>query len=167
MGYVNLGNQNNSTWHNAKGGMDWVQYIALAISVTNGVASLGAIGITALKTSGGLTTTLKGIYKALPATSGECGQAAKLALDAFQKAGKSGEILTVTNAELTKNLGAGRGLLLNQAGEVVSNTNFHQVVRVGDKFYDSLTGAKGATWDRYLKLWHPDTAATLTASVGH
>jgi dihydrofolate reductase len=45
------------------------------------------------------------------------------------------------------------------AGMSIDGT--HQVVRVGEKHFDELTGAAGATWEEYLKLWHADTAPYL------
>ncbi|HET6385938.1 MAG TPA: hypothetical protein VFJ58_21305 [Armatimonadota bacterium] len=66
--------------------------------------------------------------------------------------GRAAEIVEVGDAEGAPNLMAANG-------KYVSERGFHHVVRAGDRYYDALTGPAGATWDEYLRLWHPKNTA--------
>jgi RHS repeat-associated protein len=107
--------------------------------------------IISMVAGGKLLKSLNNIMEKYPTTSMYCDRAAKQILEAFGKAGVKGEIVTLADK-------GGASFLKNAAGETVAETGFHQVVRIGDRFYDALTGPEGATWEEYLKLWHPDTA---------
>ena len=113
----------------------------------------GGVGITAV-VAGKLLGNISRIISKYPATSGYCNRAAQQILSAFEKAGVKGEIVNLVDS-------GGASFLKNAAGENLSTTGWHQVVRVGDRYYDALTGPNGATWEEYLKLWHKDTASNL------
>ncbi|MEZ5308391.1 MAG: hypothetical protein R2684_14695 [Pyrinomonadaceae bacterium] len=55
---------------------------------------------------------------------------------------------------------------MDKDGNVISNTNFHQVVVANGRFFDALTGADGVdSWEEYKKLWEPGTAETIFGTV--
>ena len=81
----------------------------------------------------------------------KCTKNAKEAIEAFKKAGIDGEIVELVDEFKSPHL-------LKADGKRIAETGFHQVVKVGDRYFDALTGTNGATWDEYLKLLHPDTA---------
>lgn len=103
---------------------------------------------------------LSDIYSQYPKTSGECACAADETSKVLSEAGMDNQIFKVYDVGRKE----GMGLLLDSAGNPLSNTNYHEVVISNGRFYDALTGAEGVdSWEAYLKLWHKDHADHLRA----
>jgi hypothetical protein len=102
-----------------------------------------------------LAETLTALFKANPCDSGNCVQVARDTLKAFKEAGIEGQIVKITDSGLVERAKLGYdAFLVDDAGRIISNTNYHEAVKVGDRFFDALTGPNGATWDEYVKLWN-------------
>ncbi len=102
-----------------------------------------------------LSRQLGDIYSKYPAQDFKCECSADAARDAFQNAGMNAEILE---------LGAENGdmILINRSGKIRFSENFkHEVVRSGDRYYDALTGADGATWNEYVELWDKEQVPVI------
>jgi len=96
------------------------------------------------------------VFKKYPADSAKCDTAARKVLEAFEKKQIKGEIVEITDRYGTQVIYDAQGRMLSSTLETGGGTAFHQAVRVGDRYFDALTGPKGATLDEYIKLFHPD-----------
>lgn len=140
----------NTNSEKYKEGYKWgeiMSYVRDGAGLASGV-TLGAVVL-----DKGLSKALSRIITSYRGAN-YCDRIAKLMMKAFKKSGIEGEIITLVDRE-------GAPILKNLAGDIMSTDGTHQVVRVGEKYFDELTGAAGATWEEYLKLWHADTAPYL------
>jgi hypothetical protein len=154
--FIDGGIDRNSNMYElgAKGG-NLLSYVA---AVTGG----GAIAVGVLSKVAkirGLEGQLAKIFTKYPADSFKCDTCAKEVVSAFREAGLKADIIRLVDNE-------GVPFLKDAAGNNIAETGFHEVVKVGDRYFDALTQRAGltggATWEQYLKLWHPDTAKYLT-----
>jgi hypothetical protein len=104
--------------------------------------------------SSSLSRALARIFRKYPPTSFNCELASAAAKAAFENAGQDAEIVRVGDAY-------GAPVLKNAAGEIISTSGYHEAVRVGDLYYDALTGPQGATWSEYLTKFDADTGQSL------
>ena len=99
-----------------------------------------------VKTGAAATSALlQKIYKDLPASAARCQDAALRASDVFLAAGRNPTILTVRdkfNAPIFK----------LKDGTIFSTKGFHQMVSVGGRMYDALTGPEGLPIQEYIAL---------------
>ncbi|HET6387549.1 MAG TPA: RHS repeat-associated core domain-containing protein, partial [Armatimonadota bacterium] len=83
---------------------------------------------------------------------GRCQLTAAMLVRYFRATGRAADIVEVGDAE-------GANYMWGANGKEIARNGFHHVVRAGDRYYDALTGPAGATWDEYLRLWHPEKTA--------
>ena len=88
------------------------------------------------------------IYKRLGPYSNYCDKAAKQAQRQFAKDGIFAEIVEIQDVQLTR-------YIFSAEGKALGDSGFHYAVKVGDRFFDAMTGSKGATLTEYLKLFDP------------
>ena len=95
-----------------------------------------------------LEKRLDKIYKRLGQYSSYCDKAAKQAQRQFVKDGIFAEIVEISDVN-------GARYIFSSEGKVLGTSGFHQAVKVGEKYFDAMTGSQGATLAEYLKFFDP------------
>jgi hypothetical protein len=90
---------------------------------------------------------------------GGCVRCAQQVFDKFQAAGENAQIWQIANPTIGTKTAP---FLFWGKAEAASNGGFHQFVRVGNRVFDKLTGAKGMDFDEYIKHWQYLSELVLT-----
>ncbi len=98
----------------------------------------------------GVVKALAKVYKKFPIEGFKCDKAAIQALKALEAVYPDAHIVEI------KHTSRGVNYFASKDGTVFATTGFHRAVVAGGRVYDGLTGAAGATWAEYWKLWHPN-----------
>ena len=104
---------------------------------------------------GDCASQLARIFRRYPISSGECARVARQVQVVLQRSGQANTQII----ELVDRSGA--PILRAADGTDIAIHGFHRVVESNGRYYDAFTGPSGATWEDYLKFWHPDTGPYL------
>jgi hypothetical protein len=95
------------------------------------------------------TEALAKIFSRYPRSSFSCDKAAEEALAVLQTEDPAAYIVNITNK-------GGGDFMRTAQGQRIASTGFHRAVVSKGRYFDTMTGAKGATLDEYEKLFHTE-----------